>query len=94
MPGGSDLTLQPFLWRAERIYSDREIVSWTHDGIHRYTYSEYADRVRQLTDALESVGVTEGDRVSTGKFSKETLRDEYVDEELIEQANENAPGQR
>jgi fatty-acyl-CoA synthase len=65
MSGGSDLTLQPFLWRAEHLYPDREIVSRTHEGIYRYTYSEYADRVRQLAGALESIGVTEGDRVAT-----------------------------
>ena len=37
MPGGTDLTLRPFLWRAEKLYPDTEIVSRTHDGIERYT---------------------------------------------------------
>ncbi|MFC5970248.1 long-chain fatty acid--CoA ligase [Halomarina salina] len=65
MPGGTDLTLRPFLWRAERLYPDREIVSRTADGIVRYDYAEYGDRVRQLANALDDLGIEEGDRVGT-----------------------------
>ena len=63
--GGHDQTLEPFLWRAETIYPDREVVARTHEGINRYTYAEYADRTRQLANALEDIGVGEGDRVGT-----------------------------
>ncbi|WP_254766262.1 long-chain fatty acid--CoA ligase [Salinilacihabitans rarus] len=63
--GGYDQTLRPFLWRAERLYPDRELVSRTHEGIERYTYAEYADRTRQLASALEAEGIGEGDRVAT-----------------------------
>jgi fatty-acyl-CoA synthase len=65
MPGGTDLTLRPFLWRAEKLYPDREIVSRTAEGMTRYTYSEYADRVAQLANALDDLGVEAGDRVGT-----------------------------
>lgn len=65
MPGGTDQTLRPFLWRSERFYPDTEIVSRTADGIARYTYSEYADRVRRLASALDAAGITAGDRVAT-----------------------------
>ncbi|MFO7927826.1 MAG: long-chain fatty acid--CoA ligase [Halobacteriota archaeon] len=65
MPGGTDQTLRPFLWRAANLYPDREIVSRTHNGIERYTYSEYDDRTAQLANALEEYGVQEGDRVGT-----------------------------
>lgn len=65
MPGGTDQTVRPFLWRAERFYPETEIVSRTADGITRYTYSEYADRVRQLANALDELGVSAGDRVAT-----------------------------
>ena len=44
MPGGTDQTLRPFLWRATNLYPDQEIVSRTHRGIERYTYSEYDTR--------------------------------------------------
>jgi len=63
--GGHDQTLEPFLWRAENIYPEREVVARTHEGMRRDTYAEYGDRTRQLANALESVGVTEGDRVGT-----------------------------
>ena len=65
MPGGTDQTLRPFLWRAANLYPDREIVSRTHQGIERYTYSEYDDRTAQLANALEEYGIEEGDRVGT-----------------------------
>jgi len=63
--GGYDQTLEPFLWRAETIYPDREVVARTHEGINRYTYAEYADRTRQLANALDGFGIGEGDRVGT-----------------------------
>ena len=62
---GHDQTLQPFLWRAENIYPEREIVARTHEGMKRYTYEAYGDRVRQLANALDEVGVEQGDRVGT-----------------------------
>jgi len=65
MPGGSDQTLRPFLWRASKLYPDREIVSRTHEGIERYTYDEYADRAAALASALADAGVGDGDRVGT-----------------------------
>jgi len=65
MPGGHDQTLRPFLWRAEKLFPDREIVSRTHEGITRYDYDDYADRVAQLAGALDAAGVGDGDRVGT-----------------------------
>jgi len=65
MPGGSDQTLRPFLWRAENLYPDTEIVSRTHDGIDRYTYDEYGDRTARLANALDDAGTETGDRVGT-----------------------------
>jgi len=65
MPGGANLNLRSFLWRGERIYPDQEIVSRTHQGLHRYTFAEYAERCRKLASALEREGVERGDRVAT-----------------------------
>lgn len=62
---GHSQTLEPFLWRAERIYPEREVVARTHEGERRYSYAEYADRTRQLSNALEDAGVEDGDRVGT-----------------------------
>ena len=58
-------TLRPLLWRAEKLHSEKEIVSRTASGIERYTYAEYADRTAQLANALADAGVETGDRVAT-----------------------------
>jgi len=63
--GGYDQTLGLFLWRAETIYPDREVVARTHEGMRRYTYTEYADWTRQLANALDALGIGEGDRIGT-----------------------------
>lgn len=65
MPGGFDQTLRPLLWRSERLYPETTIVSRTHDGISRYTYTDYSDRTAQLAHALTDIGLAEGDRVGT-----------------------------
>jgi fatty-acyl-CoA synthase len=61
----TELTLRPFLWRAETLFPHREIVSRTRDGRFRYTYAEYAARVARLAHGLETLGVGPGDRVGT-----------------------------
>ncbi|WP_135825471.1 long-chain fatty acid--CoA ligase [Halorussus ruber] len=63
--GGTDPTLRPFLWRAEKLYPDTEIVSRTGRGIERYDYAEFGDRTAQLANALDAAGVKSGDRVAT-----------------------------
>jgi len=65
MPGGSEQTLRPFLWRAENLYPDTEVVARTHRGITRTTYEGYGADVRRLANALESTGIGRGDRVAT-----------------------------
>ncbi len=65
MPGGTDMTLRPFLWRSERMYPETEIVSRTASGIERYNYRAYGDRVGQLANALATIGIGDGDRVAT-----------------------------
>jgi len=62
---GHAQTLRPFLSRAARLYSDRELVARTATGRVRYTYAEYADRVGRLASALQATGVGHGDRVAT-----------------------------
>ncbi|WP_246987865.1 long-chain fatty acid--CoA ligase [Halorientalis marina] len=65
MPGGTDQTLRPFLWRAEKLYPDTEIVSRTHQGIERYDYTEYSERTAQLAHAMDETGVPDDARVAT-----------------------------
>ncbi len=51
---------------ARIVHRDRPIVTQTVEGpIHRYTYGEAAARSAQLAHALDSLGVSEGDRIAT-----------------------------
>lgn len=65
MPGGTNQNLRPFLWRAERLYPDTEIVSRTKDGLFQYTYHEYAKRTAQLANALTGNAPVEDNRIAT-----------------------------
>src|SRR5438045_1270743 len=59
------LTLHHILWRIERLFARKEIVTKTADGVHRYTWGELASRVQRLAPAPEQRGVKRGDRVAT-----------------------------
>jgi acyl-CoA synthetase (AMP-forming)/AMP-acid ligase II len=62
----SQLMISSILRHAERNYPDREIVSVTVDNPrHRYTYKDFANRTRQLANALERLGGKFGDRIGT-----------------------------
>lgn len=51
---------------AARHYRDAEIVSRRVEGdIHRYTYTELAQRSKQLANALDALKVAHGDRVAS-----------------------------
>jgi fatty-acyl-CoA synthase len=62
---GSDQQLRSFLWRAERLYPDVEIVSRIGDTDHRYDYRAYGDRVAQLANAPAAAGIEPGDRLAS-----------------------------
>jgi fatty-acyl-CoA synthase len=59
------LTLQHFLWRSTTLFPKKEIVTRREAGLHRYTYSDFGQRVAQLAHALKELGVGPGDRVGT-----------------------------
>src|SRR3954452_22207681 len=59
------LSVQHVLWRVEKLFRRKEIVTKRESGVHRYTYGEFAGRVHQLAHALEGLGVRPGDRVAT-----------------------------
>jgi fatty-acyl-CoA synthase len=59
------LTLQVMLERATDLFGHKEIVSELPGGtIHRYTYDDAYDRISQLANALDELGVDDGSRVS------------------------------
>jgi len=59
------LTLQHFIERAGRLFPDKEIVTRTADGTHRYRYREYCARIHRLAHALQHMGIARGERVAT-----------------------------
>ena len=59
-----NLNLRAIFWRVEKLYGDREIVSRTHEGIHKYTYSDFALRVRKLSSLLKEKGLV-GEKVAS-----------------------------
>jgi fatty-acyl-CoA synthase len=62
----SQLTITSIMKHAERLYGDGEIVSVTADNPHhRYTYKDAFSRARQLANALNKHGLSQGDRIAT-----------------------------
>lgn len=60
------LLISSILRHADRHYGDREIVSITADNpLHRYTYADCFCRTRQLANALDKLGLKQGDRIAT-----------------------------
>ena len=60
------LLLTSLLWRTERLYHDKQVVTRLDDGsYHRYDYATFGRRVRRLANVLGDLGVVAGDRVST-----------------------------
>jgi len=59
------LTLHHVLWRVERLFARKEIVTLQSGGVHRTTFASLAARTKQLANALKRLGVQQGDRVAT-----------------------------
>jgi acyl-CoA synthetase (AMP-forming)/AMP-acid ligase II len=59
------LTLTPILERAQKLFANQEIVTKAGTTVERETYSQWAERVGRLANALSRLGVRRGDRVAT-----------------------------
>ena len=66
------LTLVHPFERAERLFSDKSIVTATPGGLERTTYREWAERTRRLGGVLDALGVSADGRVGT--FAWNTAR--------------------
>jgi len=60
-----ELSLQHVLWRLERLYQRKEVVTKQEQGVHRTTNGEMVPRINRLAGALKRLGVKPGDRVAT-----------------------------
>jgi acyl-CoA synthetase (AMP-forming)/AMP-acid ligase II len=62
----SQLMISSILRHADKNFPDSEIVSVTADNPrHRHTYKDFANRSRQLANALQQLGAEFGDRIGT-----------------------------
>jgi fatty-acyl-CoA synthase len=62
----SQLMISSILRHAEKNFPNTEIVSVTADNPrHRHTYKDFANRTRQLANALQRLGAKFGDRIGT-----------------------------
>lgn len=62
----SQLMISSILRHADKNFPDSEIVSVTADNPrHRHTYKDFANRSRQLANALVALGAKFGDRIGT-----------------------------
>jgi len=59
------LLLKSVLYRAITIFPEKEIVSREPNGIFRYTYRDLYQRVCQLANALNKLGLETGDKVGS-----------------------------
>jgi fatty-acyl-CoA synthase len=66
----SPLSITGILWRIERLYGDKPVVTHRPEGEpDRTTYREVAARVHRLASALAKAGIRPGDRVATFGFN-------------------------
>jgi len=59
------LSLVHFFDRAERLFTDKAIVTATATGRERRTYAEWADRTRRVGGVLDTLGISGDGRVAT-----------------------------
>jgi len=60
------LTLTQILWRMEKLYRDKPVVTQRAEGAPvRTTYGAIAERCRRLASALAQAGIGHGDRIGT-----------------------------
>lgn len=59
------LTVGSMMEHAEKFFPKKEVISQTHDKLHRLTYKEIGQRTRRLMSALNKLGIQKGDKVGT-----------------------------
>ncbi|WP_099159278.1 long-chain fatty acid--CoA ligase [Virgibacillus ndiopensis] len=59
------LTVGSMLQHAEKFFTKKEVISQTHDKLHRLTYADIGQRTRRLMSVLDELGANSGDRIGT-----------------------------
>lgn len=64
-----ELNVHTLLKHAATVHGDSEVVTYTGDGVHRYTYRDMYARVESAANMLEDLGVGPGELVALGTHS-------------------------
>ncbi len=59
------LQIKTLLWRAERLYGNKEVIERSSRGFASFSFAELGRRARKLSNVLTDLGVKPGDRVGT-----------------------------
>ncbi|WP_042144102.1 long-chain fatty acid--CoA ligase [Paucisalibacillus sp. EB02] len=59
------LSVGSLMEHAESFFPKKEVISQTHDKLHRLNYGEIGQRTRRLMSILNELGISKGDRVGT-----------------------------
>jgi len=59
------LTIQHVLYRTERFFAKKQIITKREQDTHRYSYADMSRRATQAAAVLRRLGVKQGDRVAT-----------------------------
>src|SRR5690625_7915428 len=59
------LTVGSMLEHAENFFPKKEVISQTHDKLHRLTYKEIRQRTRRIMSVLDELGAQKRDRIGT-----------------------------
>ena len=79
----SQMLLHSLLWRTERLFAKKEIVTRLGPGeYHRYTYQDFGKRSRRLGDALKKLGLAPGERVGSLAWNTEPFAVRPADRRL------------
>ena len=81
------LLVPNILNRARISFPNKEIITRTEDGVHRYTYADMAARVNRLSNALAALGVQKGDRVGTFAWNTHRHLEAYFGPPLMGAVN-------
>lgn len=63
--GDIPLSLDRFLWRAERFFPNQEIIAPTSAGLRRTTFADWLDQTDRVGPVLDRLGVSDDGRVGT-----------------------------
>ena len=72
------LTVTRIMQYGSTVYGDREVVTYTADGIRRQTYAETGARAARLANALRSLGIDGDQRVATLMWNNSEHLEAYL----------------